>query len=254
MKLKNKVAIITGAAKGIGKAIAKEFVKEGAKVVIADVDLEGAKQTVNELKQMGGEAIFVKVDVTNPQDVENMVNETVKHFGKIDILVNNAGISIPMPALEMPLNVWNKVISVNLTGPFLCSQAAAKVMVKHGGGVIINIASMLGFIAIPKRAPYCASKAGLIGLTKELAVEWASYGIRVVAIAPGWVATKRVIELAKKGIVNEEAIKMMTPMKRLATPEEIAKLTVFLASDDSRFITGETILIDGGYVAYGGPV
>ncbi len=254
MKLKDKVAIITGAAKGIGKAIAIEFVKEGAKVVVADIDFEGAQKTVEELKKMGGEAIAVKVNVADPDDVRSMVEKAVEKFGKVDILINNAGIAIQKPALDMTLEEWRRIIDVNLTGVFLCSQAAARVMVKHGGGVIINMASMLGFIAIPKRSAYCASKAGVIGLTKELAVEWAKYGIRVVGVAPGWVATRRVIELTKKGIVNEEAVKMMTPMGRMAKPEEVAKLMVFLASDDASFITGDTILIDGGYVAYGGPV
>jgi len=254
MKLKNKVAIITGAAKGIGRAIAIEFVKEGAKVVIADIDFEGAKRTVEDIKKLGGEAIAVRVNVADPNDVEVMVKKTLDAFGKIDILINNAGIAIQKPALEMTLDEWKKIIDVNLTGVFLCSQAVGRVMVKQGGGVIINMASMLGFIAIPKRSAYCASKAGVIGLTKELAVEWAKYGIRVVGVAPGWVATKRVIELTKKGVVNEEVVKTLTPMGRMATPEEVAKLMVFLASDDASFITGETVLIDGGYVAYGGPV
>ncbi|OYT55637.1 MAG: short-chain dehydrogenase [Desulfurococcales archaeon ex4484_217_2] len=254
MKLKNKVAIITGAAKGIGRAIAIEFVKEGAKVVVADIDFEGAKRTVEDIKKLGGEAIAVKVNVADPNDVEVMVKKTLDAFGKIDILINNAGIAIQKPALEMTLDEWKKIIDVNLTGVFLCSQAVGRVMVKQGGGVIINMASMLGFIAIPKRSAYCASKAGVIGLTKELAVEWAKYGIRVVGVAPGWVATKRVIELTKKGVVNEEVVKTLTPMGRMATPEEVAKLMVFLASDDASFITGETVLIDGGYVAYGGPV
>ncbi len=254
MKLKDKVAIITGAAKGIGKAIAIEFVKEGAKVVVADIDFEGAQKTVEELKKMGGEAIAVKVNVADPDDVKNMVEKTVEKFGKIDILINNAGIAIQKPALDMTLEEWRRIIDVNLTGVFLCSQAAARVMVKQGGGVIINMASMLGFIAIPKRSAYCASKAGVIGLTKELAVEWAKYGIRVVGVAPGWVATRRVIELTKKGIVNEEVVKMLTPLGRMAKPEEVAKLMVFLASDDASFITGNTVLIDGGYVVYGGPV
>jgi len=254
MKLKDKVAIITGAAKGIGKAIAIEFMKEGAKVVVADIDFEGAQKTVEELKKMGGEAIAVKVNVADPVDVRSMVEKTVEKFGRVDVLINNAGIAIQKPALDMTLDEWRKIIDVNLTGVFLCSQAAAKVMVKQGGGVIINMASMLGFIAIPKRSAYCASKAGVIGLTKELAVEWAKYGIRVVGVAPGWVATRRVVELTKKGIVNEKVVKMLTPMSRMAKPEEVARLMVFLASDDASFITGDTILIDGGYVAYGGPI
>jgi len=254
MKLKDKVAIVTGAARGIGKVIAIEFVKEGAKVIVADLDEVEARKTAEELKAMGGEAVAVKVDVSKPEDVEKMVKTAVDNFGRVDILVNNAGIAMQKPALEMTLEDWQKIINVNLTGVFLCSQAVGKVMVKQGGGVIINMASMLGYLGLPRRSAYCASKAGVIGLTKELAVEWAEQGIRVVAIAPGWVATERVVNLIKKGIVNEEAVKMMTPMKRLATPREVARLTVFLASDDASFITGETILIDGGYVAYAGPV
>jgi len=254
MKLKDKVAIITGAAEGIGKATAIEFVKEGAKVVVADVNLELAEKTVEELKMLGGEAIAVKVDVANPDDVNAMVSKTLERFGRIDILFNNAGISIQKSLLEMTLEDWRRVIDVNLTGVFLCSQAVARVMIQQRRGVIINMASSLGFVAIPRRAAYCASKAGVIGLTRELAVELAPYGIRVVAVAPGWIATQRVLNLAKRGIVNEEAIKMMTPMGRLGTPEEVAKVVVFLASDDASFITGDTILIDGGYVSYGGPI
>ncbi|PUA33660.1 MAG: hypothetical protein B7O98_04410 [Zestosphaera tikiterensis] len=254
MKLKDKVAIITGAAEGIGKAIAIEFVKEGAKVVVADVNLELAEKTVEELKSLGGEAIAVKVDVTNPDEVNAMVSKTLERFGRIDILVNNAGISIQKPLLEMALEDWRRVIDINLTGVFLCTQAVARVMVQQGRGVIVNMASSLGFVAIPRRAAYSASKAGVIGLTRELAVELAPYGIRVVGVAPGWIATQRVLNLAKKGVVNEEAIKMMTPMGRLGTPEEVAKVIAFLSSDEASFITGDTILIDGGYVSYGGPI
>jgi len=254
MKLKDKVAIITGGAEGIGKATAIEFVKEGAKVVVADANLELAEKTVEELKRLGGEAIAVKVDVSNPDDVNAMVSKTLERFGRIDILFNNAGISIQKSLLEMTLEDWRRVIDVNLTGVFLCSQAVARVMIQQRRGVIINMASSLGFVAIPRRAAYCASKAGVIGLTRELAVELAPYGIRVVAIAPGWIATQRVLNLAKRGVINEEAIKMMTPMGRLGTPEEVAKVVVFLASDDASFITGDTILIDGGYVSYGGPI
>lgn len=254
MKLKDKVAIITGAAEGIGKAIAIEFVKEGAKVVVADVNLELAEKTVEELKSLGGEAIAVKADVTNPDEVNAMVSKTLERFGRIDILVNNAGISIQKPLLEMTLEDWRRVIDINLTGVFLCTQAVARVMVQQGRGVIVNMASSLGFVAIPRRAAYSASKAGVIGLTRELAVELAPYGIRVVGVAPGWIATQRVLNLAKKGVVNEEAIKMMTPMGRLGTPEEVAKVIAFLSSDEASFITGDTILIDGGYVSYGGPI
>jgi len=254
MKLNDKVAIITGAAEGIGKATAIEFVKEGAKVVVADINLELAEKTAEELKRLGGEAIAVKVDVTNPDDVNAMVSKTLERFGRIDILFNNAGISIQKSLLEMTLEDWRRVIDVNLTGVFLCSQAVARVMIQQRRGVIINMASSLGFVAIPRRAAYCASKAGIIGLTRELAVELAPYGIRVVGIAPGWIATQRVLNLANRGVINEEAIKMMTPMGRLGTPEEVAKVVVFLASDDASFITGDTILIDGGYVSYGGPI
>jgi len=254
MKLKDKVAIITGAAEGIGKAIAIEFVKEGAKVVVADVNLELAEKTVEELKSLGGEAIAVKADVTSPDEVNAMVSKTLERFGRIDILVNNAGISTQKPLLEMTLEDWRRVIDINLTGVFLCTQAVARVMVQQGRGVIVNMASSLGFVAIPRRAAYSASKAGVIGLTRELAVELAPYGIRVVGVAPGWIATQRVLNLAKKGVVNEEAIKMMTPMGRLGTPEEVAKVIAFLSSDEASFITGDTILIDGGYVSYGGPI
>jgi len=254
LRLAGRVAIITGAARGIGRAIAEEFAREGAKVVIADV-LEGeARKAAEEIKALGAEAIACRVNVSNVDDVEEMVRITLSNFGRVDVLVNNAGIAIQKEALEMSKEDWQRVVDVNLTGVFLCSQAVGRVMAKQGGGVIINISSVLGIVAIPLRAAYCATKAGVIGLTKALAVEWSKYGIRVVAIAPGYVATERVIDLLRRGVVNEEALKMRTPMGRLARPEEIAKLAAYLASDDAKYITGETVVIDGGFTAFGGPI
>jgi 3-oxoacyl-[acyl-carrier protein] reductase len=254
LRLVGRVAIVTGGARGIGRAIAEEFLKEGAKVVIVDILEEELMSTAKELSRYG-DVTAVKADITKKEDRERIVKVTLEKYGRIDILVNNAGIAIQKAAIDMDLSDWQRVIDINLTAVFLCSQAVAKHMIKSGrGGVIINISSMLGFMGLELRSAYCASKAGVIGLTKALAVEWGKYGIRVVAVAPGYVATERVIDLIRRGIVNEAELKRRTPLGRLAKPEEVAKLVAYLASDDASYVNGATVLIDGGYTYNAGPI
>ena len=252
MRLPNKVAIITGGSRGIGKAIAVEFAKEGANVVlVVDKDVEGANKVAGEVEAIGRKTLVVKADVSKRSEANRIVEETLKSFGRIDVLVNNAGISQVAPSVELSEEEWNRVLGINLSGVFFCSQAVAKVMIKQGKGKIINIASVTGEEAFPMRAAYCVSKSGAIMLTKVLAIEWAQYNIQVNAIAPGYVETELVLNLIRKGLIDVDALKRRIPMQRLAKPEEIAKVAVFLASEDSSYVTGETIIVDGGWVAYG---
>ncbi|MEM0360876.1 MAG: SDR family NAD(P)-dependent oxidoreductase [Sulfolobales archaeon] len=254
MRLSGRVALITGGARGIGKAIAEVFLKEGAKVAITDVLDEELRKTSEELSKYG-EVMALKVDVTKKDEVSRAVKEIVGRFGRIDILVNNAGIALQKAAIDMELSDWQRVIDVNLTGVFICSQVVARHMIENGvRGVIVNISSMLGLIGLELRSAYCASKAGVIGLTKSLAVEWGKYGIRVVAVAPGYIATERVLDLVRRGVVNEAEYSRRTPLGRMGTPEEVAKLVAFLASDDASYISGEVVLIDGGYTYNAGPL
>ncbi|MCH7568371.1 MAG: glucose 1-dehydrogenase [Nanoarchaeota archaeon] len=247
MKLKNKVALITGSSRGIGRAIALLFAREGAKVIVNCSKSENqAKEVVEKIKKIGSEAIAIKCDVSNEKEVKKMINKAIKKFGKIDILVNNAGIVYDIPLFKKTLEQWDRTLDVNLKGVFLCSKYASENMKKNDSGVIINISSSNGLnTTSPESADYDASKAAVINLTKNLAEELAP-NIRVNAIAPGWVDTKMNKDLPKDFIEEE---KKKTFMKRFAKPEEIANVALFLASDEASFMTGSNVLVDGGYKA-----
>jgi NAD(P)-dependent dehydrogenase (short-subunit alcohol dehydrogenase family) len=251
MKLKDKVAIVTGSARGIGEAIASRLCAEGARVVISDIDLPGAQNTSARLNSEGYKTIAVKANVGSKPEVEAMVKATIKAFGRIDILVNNAGMSVVGASAELEESRWRTGIDVMLTGVFFCSQAAGKEMIKQGSGKIINIASVNGIVAFPERVCYSCAKAGVIQLTKVLGCEWARYNINVNAIAPGYVKTYLVKELAEKGTLDVEELATRTPLGRLAEPEEIAAAVIFLASEESKYMEGQTIIIDGGWTSYG---
>lgn len=253
MRLVNKVAIVTGAGRGIGKAIALALAKEGADLVVVSRTPSEFMETAKEVEVLGRQALTLKVDVSKKEDVDSMVNLTMQKFGKIDVLVNNAGASMVRPSEELSEEDWDKTIAVNLKGVFLCSQAVGRIMIKQKMGKIINISSMAGKIGLPMRAAYCAAKAGVIALTKVLAVEWAKYSININAIAPSIVKTSIIADLIRRGLANEEDLIRRTPMRRLATPEEVADLAVFLVSDASKYITGQTIFIDGGWLATSWP-
>ena len=253
MKLDNKVAIITGAATGIGQAIAITMAREGASVVVDYVGKPGtADDTVNQIQSAGGKALAVEADVSQPDQVANLIGSAVSTFGKLDIFVNNAGIEYKHPITEFPLDQWNKIIAVNLTGPFLCIQAAAKQMMTQGGaGRIINISSVHQDLPMPTNAPYCASKGGLRMLMRTVAVELGPHGITVNNIGPGAVYTSIDADVQANPEM-EQALLAEIPLGRWGQPVEIANLAVFLASDDAAYITGSTYYIDGGMLRQSG--
>jgi NAD(P)-dependent dehydrogenase (short-subunit alcohol dehydrogenase family) len=250
--LTDKVAIVTGAAMGLGKAMATGLAQEGAKIVIADVNIEAAEKAAEEIRKENVEVFVIKTDVTNSEDIDNLVDAVMKKFKRIDILFNNAGICIHQKAEEMSYENWLKVMNVNLNSIFLMSQKIGKIMIGQKKGVIVNTASMSGLIVnTPQcQCSYNASKAGVIQLTKSLASEWAQYNIRVNAIAPGYMKT----ELTKPYFEdNGEMVKKwmdMSPMHRPGEPEELMGIAVYLASDASTFVTGSVFVVDGGYTIW----
>lgn len=244
-KLEGKVAIITGGGSGIGRAISILFANEGAKVVITDLIKEKGEETMKLIKEKGGEAIFIQADVSKASDVQEVISAAMKKYGRIDILCNNAGIPSFGSVIEMSEEDWDKVINVNLKSVFLCSKYVAPEMLKGGGGTIINIASVLGLIGSQGEAAYCASKGGVISLTRAMALDFAP-NIRVNCVCPGSVLTpmyERIISQKKLMPGSFEKI----PLKRGAKPEEIAHAVLYLASEDSSYITGSLLVIDGGW-------
>lgn len=242
-KLENKTALITGSARGIGKAIAHRLGTEGAKVVISDVLFDLASATAEEFRGAGVEALAIRADVTKYDDVASLVEETVTRFGTLDIVVNNAGITRDTLLLRMSEADWDLVLNINLKGAFLMTQAAAKVMIKQRSGRIINISSVVGRMGNAGQANYASSKAGLLGLTKSAAKELASRGITVNAVAPGYIATEmteKLSDAAKEAFLNN------IPLKRPGTPDDIAGVVAFLASEDAAYLTGQVIGVDGG--------
>lgn len=252
MRLDGKAIYVTGGASGIGKCAAMAFAEAGADVAIADVNLAGAEKAAGEIAEAtGAKTIAIKADVTDEDQVEAMVARVVDTYGKLDACYNNAGICINTPAEEMTFAQWKKVIDINLTGVYLCSVAAGRVMLKQGYGSIINTASMSGHIVnVPQpQCAYNASKAGVIMLTKSLAVEWAKKGIRVNSISPGYIGTEL--------IMNEDHLiplikewNAIAPMGRLGKPEELQSVLVYLAGDTSTFTTGSDIVVDGAFTCF----
>jgi 3-oxoacyl-[acyl-carrier protein] reductase len=246
MKLDGKSAIVTGASRGIGREIALELARQGANVAVNYSGSEAkANETVEEIKALGRDAFAVKADVSDSEAVTAMMKDTLEKFGSIDILVNNAGITRDNLLMRMKEEEWDEVISINLKGVFLCTKAATRQMMKQRSGRIINVSSIVGVSGNPGQANYVAAKAGVIGLTKTSAKELASRGITVNAIAPGFISTDMTDKL------NEEVKEQMLsgiPLGRLGEPSDIAKVALFLASEDSRYMTGQTLHVDGGMV------
>lgn len=243
MKLKDKVAIVTGAASGIGEATARLFAQEGAKVVVADVSEVGIKRVAKEIMDEGGESLAVKVDVSQRQEVENMVAEAIKQFGQIDILINNAGIFRDAMSWKMSDEQWDLVVKVNLTGTFLCSRSVIPHMRAQNQGKIVNTSS-ISALGNPGQANYSASKAGIIALTKTLALELARGNINVNCVAPGSINTPMTKDMPQD--ILQKMVEEKVPLRRMGDPRDVAKLHLFLASEDSSYITGQVIFIDGG--------
>jgi NAD(P)-dependent dehydrogenase (short-subunit alcohol dehydrogenase family) len=252
MKLQNKVAVITGAGSGMGKSIAQLFAKEGAKVIISDINLETVNQGVAEITADGGVATAVMANVAKEQDIQNMIDVAVNTYGTLDILVNNAGIMDNfMPAAEVTDELWEKVFAVNVTGPMRATRKALPIFIKKGSGVIINIASAGGLLGSRAGAAYTASKHAVVGLTKNVGFQYAKLGIRCNAIAPGAVNTNIGTTLynpSKFGM--ERALAGINLNPKVGEPEEIARIAVFLANDDSSMINGTVIIADSGWTAY----
>lgn len=244
MRLKDKVAVVTGGARGIGRAMAEAFAKEGAKIVVADVIDDVVKSTAAEIKNVYSvDTLALKVDVTNSGDCENMVAQTVEKFSGIDILINNAGITKDNLLLRMSDSEWDMVLNINLKGAFLCSRAAIKYMMKQRSGRIINICSIVGLMGNAGQCNYAASKGGLIALTKSMARELASRSVLVNAIAPGFIKspmTDKLSDEQKKSLAN------LIPLGRLGEPNDVASCALFLASDESSYITGQVLSVNGG--------
>ncbi len=249
LKLQDKVAVVTGAGRGIGRSIAIRFATEGAAVIVADIDGDNASQVSQEITGASGKAHAVEVDVARPDQVDSMIALACRTFERIDILVNVAGIGLTKKFLNTTLEEWERVVRVNLTGTFICSQSAARVMVGQEGGRIINIASLSGQRGGTGRAAYGASKAGVTMLTKVMAVELAPYGITVNEIAPGPVNTE--MTAITHNEATRQAYYRLIPMRRYAERDEIASAAVFLASAEANFVNGHTLNVDGGFQAAG---
>ena len=253
MRLENKVAVVTGSSSGIGEAIALAFAGEGAAVVVNYARHRDAAQKVaDKIEGAGGKGLVVGADVSDPKEVEALIQKATGAFGRLDIMVNNAGLEHKMPFLETPFEVWQETIAVNLTGPWLCCQAAAKRMVAQGDpGRIINVSSVHEDLAMPTNAPYCATKGGVRMLMRTLAVELAPHNITVNNIAPGAIETPMDAPLEEHPDQMKELLSEI-PLGRMGKPEEVANLALFLASDDSSYVTGSTLFVDGGMIRQAG--
>ncbi len=250
MKMRGKAAFITGSGSGIGRSIALRFAEEGARVAVVEVSVEGGEQTVSMIKEAGGEAIFVRGDISKASEVESAVNRVIDAWGKIDCAVNNAGIEAqPMPTADCPEEDWDMVIGVNLKGTWLCLKYEIKQMLKQGGGVIVNTSSIAGLVGVQGMPAYTASKHGVIGLTKTAALEYGGSGIRVNAVCPGAVRTPMMEQVIKAMPELGEDMNANHPLGRIAEPVDIAEAVMWLCSDSASFVTGHSMVVDGGYTA-----
>jgi NAD(P)-dependent dehydrogenase (short-subunit alcohol dehydrogenase family) len=248
-ELTGKTAIVTGASRGIGKAIAKGFAKAGADLILVSRNLSALERVAKEIEDTGRKAHPMAVDIGNPEEIQSAIGTMMKIFPRIDILVNNAGISpILKKAEEMDLKAWEEILRVNLTGTFLFCQTVGKVMIQQGGGKIINMVSVGAVVGFPRQIAYCATKGGILQLTKVLAIEWARHNIQVNAIGPAYLETELTKGMRESKIISENLLQR-TPMGRFGKPEEIVGAAIYLASDTSSYVTGQTLFVDGGWLA-----
>jgi len=249
MQFKGKTALVTGAASGIGKSTAELYANEGANVVLSDIDEKKGNAAAEAINRNGGKAIFVKADVSSHSDCRSLVEQTVKHFGRLDFACNNAGVGGESnPVAEYSIEGWNKVIAINLSSVFYCMKYEIKAMLETGGGSIVNMASILGNVSFENSAAYVSAKHGVLGLTKNAAVEYAKKNIRVNTVGPGFIHTPLIASLEQ----NKEAYDFLVslhPIGRLGKPEEVAELVIWLSSDKASFVTGAYYPVDGGYLA-----
>jgi len=249
-RMDGKTALVTGASSGIGRSTAILFAREGANVVVADVLVEGGEETVRQITDMGGSAIFVKTDISQASEVEAMVNQAVSTYGRLDYACNNAGIEGTFGATaECTEENWDRTIAVNLTGAWLCMRYQIPEMLKVGGGAIVNMSSVAGLVGFPNLPAYCASKGGLVLLTKAAALEYAKQGIRINAICPGVIRTAMVDRVIGGDPEKEAEFTAMEPIGRLGAPEEVAEAVIWLCSDAASYVTGIPLPVDGGFVA-----
>lgn len=247
--LNDKVAFITGGGSGIGAATAKILAREGACVVVADINDEGGQQTIAQIREAGGEALFVHADVTAQNDVRSAVQQTIGHFGRLDCAVNNAGTNgEPGSVVDYPLEAWDQVIAVNLTGVWLCVQEEVRQMLTTGGGAIVNVSSGAGLSGHPTNAPYSASKHGVIGIMKSVAMQYGSEGIRINAVCPGVIDTPMAERIMSNPAISEQLLRKHV-LGRFGEPQEVGEMIAWLCSDAASFVTGVAMPVDGGYMA-----
>jgi NAD(P)-dependent dehydrogenase (short-subunit alcohol dehydrogenase family) len=252
-RLAGKVAAITGGGSGLGRAIAFLFSSEGAKIAVVDVDRGLGGEAVRRIRDIGGDALFAEASVSRAADVEKAMKAVVQRYGRLDILVNNAGITSKGSVVELSEEAWDGVIGVNLKGVFLCSKYGVAEMVRARQGVVVNVASVLGLVGNSGEAAYCASKGGVIALTRAMALDFARFNIRVNCVCPGSILTPMFEQLMTNAPDRQEALRRNAekiPMGRVAKPEEVAKMVLYLASDDASYVTGSVLTIDGGWTAY----